>query len=134
MFHDAQEELKRLEAELLAEEAPAGEPEDTPAQDDLLDEESLDALLAQTQRIETPEGASVYQNYSNDFGKNLRNYASGYRAYNTDRTDEDLEEFSQQVYSPKKKGLAGLVITALLLTAAIFAVLCYLVLRFGGSL
>ena len=134
MFHDAQEELKRLEAELLAEEdSPVQEPE-SPAQDDLPEEDDLDILLAQTQRIETPEGASVYRNYSNDYGKSLRNYASGYKAYNTDKTDEDLEEFSQQVYSPRKKGLTGLVVTALLLTAAIFAVLCYLVVRFGGGL
>lgn len=133
MFQDAQEELKRLEQELLAEED-TPEQAQTPEEDDLLDEEDLDALLSQTQRIETPEGAAVYRNHSNDYGKALRNYASGYKAYNTDNCDPDLDEYAQQVYAPKKKGIAGLVITALLLTAAIFAVLCYLIVRYGGIL
>lgn len=133
MFQDAQEELKRLEQELLAEE---NTPEQalSPEEDDLLDEEDLDTLLSQTQRIETPEGAAVYRNHSNDYGKALRNYASGYKAYNTDHCDPDLDEYAQQVYAPKKKGVTGLVITALLLTAAIFAVLCYLIVRYGGIL
>ena len=133
MFQDAQEELKRLEQELLAgEDAP--DQTHPPEEDALLDEDELDTLLSQTQRIETPEGAAVYRNHSNDYGKNLRNYASGYKAYNTDNCDPDLEEYSQQVYAPGKKGIAGLVVTALLLTAAIFAVLCYLIVRYGGIL
>ena len=134
MFHDAQEELKRLEAELLEADTPNVQEDPVPEDPNLLDEESLDALLDQTQRIETPEGARIYRNHANDYGKNLRNFASGYKAYNTDTCDEDLEAYSQQVYAPKKKGLAGLVITALLLSAGIVAVLCYLWVRFGGAL
>ena len=39
----------------------------------------------------------MYQNYSNDYGRSLRNFASGYQAYNTDDTDVDLDEYCDQV-------------------------------------
>ncbi len=79
MFRDTSEELQRLQAELLAEEEPAELPpeEEPEEEDDFFDEYEEDEL-------DEPE--PVY-----------KNYASGYRAYNSDTTDEDLEEYSESV-------------------------------------
>ena len=111
MFRDAKEELARLEDALLEEEAQE-EPE-------FLEEAP-------------GEDPDVYVNYANDYGRNLRNFASGYKAYNTDTTDTDLDSFSKEVYESKKENLKGLWITALVLIIAIFGVLVWGFLRFGG--
>ena len=115
MFRDAKEELARLEEALLEEEA-----------QEELEEEFLEE--------EPGEDPDVYVNYANDYGKSLRNYASGYKAYNTDTTDTDLESFSEEVYESKKEDLKGLWITALVLLIAIFGVLAWAFFRFGGVL
>lgn len=122
MWRDAEEELQRLEAELLAEEEPVEE-------EDLLEDALLDELLQDTRA----ENVGVYQNFSNDYGKKLRNYASGYKAYNSDKTDEDLECYSETVREPEK-GITGLVITAIALTLGILAVLAWWLLRYRGVL
>ena len=125
MFQDAKEELKRLEAELLAEEMP----EDN-GQEAFLSEETVEELLEDSR---VAEGGAVYSNYSNAYGKNLRNYASGYKAYNADKTDQDLESYSEAVREPKRSGgTAVLVALALLLTAAVVGVLLWWLVRFGG--
>lgn len=116
MFHDAQEELKRLEAELLAEEEP--EEEMLPEEEEEDEEEAW--LYEDTRAASEPE---VFQNYSNDYGKNLRNYASGYRAYNSDLTDEDLEQYSEEVYESRRPKTGCLSILICLLTVAIAAAL-----------
>ncbi len=113
MFKDASEELERLQAELLAEEEPEEEyeEEETYEEDPWLYEDTA------------PEGDPViYQNYSNDYGKELRNYASGYRAYNSDITDEDLEDYSEQVRQGRGSG-SFLGVLAILLVLALLAVL-----------
>lgn len=116
MFRDTSEELARLEAELLAEEAP--EVEEEP-----LEEEVEEDLPWKFEDTRPAEGRVIYQNYSNDYGKGLRNYASGYRAYNTDESDEDLDTYAEDVCRGKKeKGIAGLVVAACLLALAIAAV------------
>jgi len=115
MFRDTKKELARLEDALLAEE---------------VQEESEEEFLEE----EPGEDPRVYVNYANDYGRNLRNYASGYKAYNTDTTDTDLESFSEEVYESKKENLRGLWITALVLLIAIFGVLAWAFLRFGGVL
>lgn len=84
MFRDKDEQLQRLQEALLEEEQTAQLPE----------EEDFEALLWETDQGETP---TVYQNYSNDYGRNLRNFASGYKAYNSDDTDVELEEYCDQV-------------------------------------
>lgn len=110
MFRDASEELKRLEAELLAEEKP---------EEELPPEEDDDYFLFEDTR---PEGdPEIYQNYSNDYGKNLRNYASGYRAYNTDETDEDLERYSEETYKAKRSGTGCLIVLLCLLAVVLAA-------------
>lgn len=115
MFRDTSEELARLEAELLAEEAPVQEEQP-------LEEEEED-LPWKFEDTRPAEGRVIYQNYSNDYGKGLRNYASGYRAYNADESDEDLDSYAEDVRQGKKeKGILGLALTACLLALAIAAV------------
>ena len=112
MFRDASEELERLQAELLAEDEPVELPPEEPP------EETEDTRPAQ--------GPAVYQNYSNDYGKNLRNYASGYRAYNSDTTDEDLEEYSEAVREGNtSRGSCLLAVIAVILALAILGVVAY---------
>ena len=119
MFRDASEELERLQAELLAEEEPAEEISPEPP------EEEYDPY-DEYEDTRPAEGPAVYQNYSNDYGKNLRNYASGYRAYNTDTCDDDLDEYSEDVRSGgKKRGcgcLTAMVLFLLLVLVALIAV------------
>ena len=112
MFRDTSEELQRLQAELLAEEEPA-QPQEPPEEEPFYDEYE-DTRPAQ--------GPAVYQNYSNDYGKDLRNYASDYRAYNTDTCDDDLDEYSEDVRSGGKKGsgcLTAIVLFLLLVLVAL---------------
>lgn len=118
MFRDASEELKRLQAELLAEDEPEELPPEEPPEEEEFLEEYEDTRPA--------DGPAVYQNYSNNYGKDLRNYASGYRAYNTDRCDEDLEEFSEEVLeSNTSGGGCVLALIAIILAMGIIGVLVY---------
>ena len=129
MFRDAKEELSRLEEELLAEDYV----HEAAAQDEaLLEEETLDALLQEDTRA--ADGTVIYKNFSNGYGKGLRNYASGYRAYNSDRTEEDPEALSEAVLSGDSSGLRGLTIAALLLTCGIVLTVIWLLLRYWGIL
>ena len=108
MFKDRQEELERLEAELLQEE-PQEETDDLPEEDYRFGEE-------------TPE---VYRNFSNGYRE--------VRAYNTDRTDEELEHFSEEVRQPRKNtDILVLCAIALCLIAGIIGVLCWWAVRFMG--
>lgn len=126
MFRDRSEELQRLEEALLEEEyeEPAEDMETAPEDEDLLTEDILDELLEDTAPA---QGAVAYQNYSNDYGH-------AYTAYNSDVTDEDLDEYCQQVQTPPKKDHFGLVILACLLMIGILGVLIYLMLVQGGIL
>lgn len=129
MYRDRQEELQRLQEQLLDGE----EPEEIVQEgEELLDEEELDALLEGADQGENPR---VYRNFSNGYGKDLRNYATGYKAYNTDRTDEDLESYSQEVLAPKEdKSITGLLILMLALLCGIAGVLCWIYLRMKGMI
>ena len=99
--------------------------DDTPAEDeDLLEEQMLDELLEDTAPA---KGAVPYHNYSNDYGQ-------GHTAYNTDVTDEDLDEYCQQVREAPKKDNTGLVILACLLALGVLGMVIYLMLRNGGIL
>lgn len=113
MFRDTSEELARLEAELLSEEEPEEELPEEEEEDDPWQYED-------TRAAAEPE---VFQNYSNDYGRSLRNYATGYRAYNSDDCDEDLDTYSEEVRLGKKSrvGCLGVAICliAVILTAAV---------------
>jgi len=133
MAKDQDEALRRLD-EALREDESENEDEIPDAEDrkdeNLLEEETLDQLLAD----EVPaRGGMIYRNYSNGYGKGLRNYASGYRAYNTDTCDTDLEQYSEQVRKEDKRS-GGLVALACLLAAGIIAVLLWWLLRYRGLL
>ena len=129
MFRDRQEELDRLQEQLLEEDPEELEEEYEDEDEEYLDAE-VDDLLAANDQGENPQ---TYNNYSNDYGRQLRNYASGYKAYNSDRTDEDLEEYSQQVHHPQKeKGITGLLILAMLLLLGIGGVLAWMLMRMKG--
>jgi len=132
MFHDAKEELKRIEAELLAEEASEMEKtaplEELPSVDEILNDETLRALLGETQRI---ENVDAYQNYSNQYGATADDRTQVFKAYNTDKSDADLQQYSDSVQEePKPEKLTGLIVTAALLAAGIVGVLAYWVLRY----
>jgi len=91
--------------------------------------ERLDTQLRQEQEAQPPESPSpepaVYHNFSNNYGRNLK-------AYNTDRSDEDLDSFSEAVREPRRShGIWGLIVTALCLTAGIVAVLFWWMIRFN---
>lgn len=117
MFRDTKEELDRLEAELLAQEEPAQ------SQEDALEEALLDEILKEYGAdAQQEESTVIYKNYSN-----------GYTAYNSDKTDEDLEEFSEAVREPKKdRSILVLSIVALVLMAGILGILAWWIVNLRG--
>ena len=118
MARDTDEELKRLQDALLEEEADAIEEDDLP--EPMTEEDSL------------IPNVSVYQNYSNDYGKKLRNYASGYRAYNADKTDIDMEEYSQEVKDGK--GSLGLLWFFVVLLLVLIGLVCAVLWKYLGGI
>lgn len=77
MHKDTKEALARLEEALLEDETPE------------LDDEDLDALLEE-----------FLDEDDHDFGDHpqaYQNFANGYRAYNTDRADLDMDVYSDEV-------------------------------------
>ena len=119
MFKDKKEELRRLEEELLLEEAL--EAEEARLEEEL--EEAQALLDSDTDYGE--ESEQTYYNYSNRYGK--------VNAYNNDTTDEDLDAYSDRVYTAgNEKSNMGLVLLATGLLVAIVVVLGILVLRFKG--
>ena len=125
MFRDTDEELERLQALLLAE---AEEEQEQQPESEFLDEEAFEALLGDTDQGENPR---VYQNYSNNYGRSLRNYATGYKAYNTDKTDTDLEAYSQEVLQPRKAASLWIWLV-LILMAAVVGAIVWIFLSVGG--
>lgn len=129
MFRDTQEELKRLEAQLLAEE---DEPvEEEAGEEEEIDDIQLEELLKSISDDEEEEVEEFFKTTVTDSG--VRNYANHYRAYNTDKTDDDLDSYSEEVRNPdRNRGVLGLSIVALLLMAGILAVLVWWLVRFQG--
>ncbi len=148
MFKDTEKELKRLEEELLAEEE-----EDEAAETETYDEacdEDWDEMLQQNEDQDEDmdmDMTRVFYGGSSDWQDETRVFNvdavqaqrqaaadTGSHIYNADNTDEDLDDYAQQVQEPKRKGVAGLVVTAVLLTAAILGVVIWWLIRFGGAL
>ena len=121
MNRDREEELQRLENELLE-------------QDDVLDEETPEEDNEEFEEEDTRIGdaPAVYQNFANNYGKDLRNFASGYKAYNTDDLDVDLEEFSQEVQEEKTAAPMWLPILLTLLIGAVVGAIVWFYLSLGG--
>jgi len=121
MFKDKKEELKRLEEALLLE----AQQEEAEAQQEAELEEA-EALLDDSDDFGDID-TEAYRNYANHYGK--------IKAYNTDRTDAQLEDFSDTVYEGKRHNSnLGLLALAAALLVGIVAVLGWIVLRFKGLL
>lgn len=111
MRDDTKRELERLERELLAQEA------DTQSDDELLDDiknilgddSSAEPAFDDPQTIHDPKEPMVYCNYSNDYGRELQDFADSGEA---------------PAKKPDKVTL-GLLITACVLTLGIIGVLIY---------
>ena len=149
MFRDTKEELRRLEEELLAAEREASEMaradrllEEFLAEEDGYDDSEEDFM--QDYPAGLVAGSGGYRNYSNHYGQDPnygqpQNYGQprNYRqpqtpppVYNTDWTDEDLEEYSQEVYEQPRDDLRGLVVLAMFLLAGILGVLAFWAVRY----
>lgn len=145
MFKDTQQELERLSEELLKAEEETFDEEEA-CEDEESCQEEYEEEYEEEEPAEAPpeyiyddtraaQGPAVYQNYSNDYGRGLRNYASGYQAYNSDECDEDLDTFSDEVYEePPEKSNTGLMITACVLAAILGVVVLLVVLKYKGVL
>ena len=126
MFKDTDEELSRLSSELLKEEDESEEEyeeeydegyEDSYEEEDVFPEYDYEDTRAAQDPV-------VYQNYSN-----------GYRAYNSDDCDEDLDAFSEDVYeAEEERGNTGLVILACVLASMLALVMLFMVLKYKGVL
>lgn len=141
MFKDTEEELRRLEAELLAqeeeeedweeveEEEAWQEPVEINALDeDLLNNRELDILLEDTQVFGE---AGAYQNHANHYGAGANNPA---RIYNSDRLEQTPEELSDELLEEPRRNTTALVVLACLLAAGILCVAVWWLLRFRGVL
>lgn len=124
MFQDTKQELERLQAQLLEEEEQTAPEQD----EDFLDEEIFDKILSDTDQ---GEACGVYQNYSNNYGRNLRNYASGYKAYNTDKTEISPQQMSQEILQPRKT-VGPWLWVVLALMALVVGVIGWLFFSMGG--
>ena len=109
MHKDTKEALARLEAELLADETPE------------LNDEELDALLEEFLDEDETEFA--------DHPAGYQNFANGYRAYNTDDVDADLDIYSDAVLEEPE--VISLPLRIVLVTALVGAAvsLAYIVAR-----
>jgi len=126
MFRDAQEELKRLEAQLLA-----GEPEKENAREEAEDAEALE------EEELTPEDLAQLRKLLKDPEPEcpIRNYANHYKAYNSDRTDGDPDAYTQELESGSGRRRGGArILLALLLLAAVIGAVAWWLLRAGGQL
>lgn len=124
MFRDKDAELQRLEQALLEEEQT-----DAVQEEEYLDQDALEVLWDDTRPGDAPR---VYQNHANHYGADLKNYATGYRAYNADDTDTDPEELAQEVLTEDKKGFGWLLAVLVVLLGALVAAMVYLYLQLGG--
>lgn len=118
MFQDKNEELRRLEA-LLAEEE---------ADEQLLAEETQEDA-------EDPafsDGLPHTDEY--DIDRFYMEQTHAFTAYNSDRTDTDLEEFSQDVWEGKRQSISPLVVLACVLATGVLLAVLHLILRYGGWL
>ena len=111
MSRDTDDALRKLQDALWEEDA-----QETP----FLTEEEIDALSDQDISSHEP--------------KSVRNYASGYKVYNSDKTDTDLDAFSETVRmseNHRHRGRGLLATVLCLLTAAVVAALLFYLYKGG---
>lgn len=128
MFRDAKEELARLEAELLAADRADEEAANDALLEEFLNEEDdyPDGDMDFGYGIPDDSRGMVYRNYSNNYGRGNPSRP----VHNSDRTDEDLDVYSDWVYQEEKDNVRGLLITAMMLLGGIVAVLLFWVFRY----
>lgn len=80
-----------------------------------------EALLAEEE--EEPEADRTYTNFAN-----------GYRIYNTDTADRDLDDFSEEVYRAERPRRTGLWLTLLLISLLALGFLAGWLLTYLGVL
>ena len=123
MFKDTEEELKRLEAELLEDDEEPEQCED--GLDDVLNDEFLQRILAEDEDI---DATRIYREPNNTWDG---------PAYNTDYVDdyvdEDPYEMSMEL-EENRDSITGLLVTASFLSAGILLVLLWWAIRYGGML
>lgn len=90
-------------------------------------------LLAEEEQPASPEQAPlVFRNFANNYGEDLRNFASNYSAYNADRTDEDPQEFAHMLMEEnRKERIWPLAAGILVLLGGILGVLAYWCIHMG---
>ena len=140
MFKDTDEALARLEAELLREEEDDLTEEEYNEYEEEYDEEPEEEKTVPPEYVyedtRSSAGSVIYQNYSNNYGKNLRNYASGYHAYNADISDEDPDSYTEELLEEEEpeKSNTALVLIACLLSLTIAATVLIFALKARGVL
>ncbi len=93
--------------------------------------EKLSQELLREEQPQAPQEPLVYRNFANNYGKDLRNFASNYKAYNADCTDEDPQELSEELLEKKKERLWPLAVLDLLLLGGILGIAAYWVFGLG---
>ena len=117
MFRDREEELDRLEAALMDED----------------EEESTDEVILEDIVI-TPKAPTYAQDLFQITEDEEDEPLPDFDAYNSDITDEDLEEYSETVYDGTQQKSLGLLAIFLLVLAGILFVLAWMLLKYGGFL
>ena len=129
MFKDTDEELSRLSSELLKEE------------EEVYDEAYEEVEEAYEETQEEYDSEEVFPDYDYEDTRAVKdpvvyqNYSNGYRAYNSDDCDEDLDAFSEDVYeAQEERSNTGLVILACVLASMLGLVMLFMVLKYKGVL
>lgn len=133
------DELWRLQQELLAVEEEDYEEEDLDILEEFLEEEDPEALeeFFDTDYEEEYDQEPFYRNHANNYGKNVKNYANRYGKGSPKQFDDDMDfdngeyDDSDVLYrddyrkarKKKKKANFGLIVLAIAEIAAIGAIL-----------
>ena len=133
MFKDKEEALRRLEAELLQEEE---EQEESEAWEEEDWEEDPEEAWDGDPDEEEEEDQDEEDEEDGPYEAPAHRYRVPHgRAYNADRVDEDLEEFSEKIYNADKRSRGRWIAAGVLIVlAAVLLVLAFLAARYGGSL
>ena len=120
MFKDTKDELERLEAVLLDDNADEAPTEVLPT---IFDDNTLDALLSEDHSFGNTENADIYKNFSN-----------GYGASKEGGDEEAYEEYESDTEPARDPVVTGLTILAIVLVAGILGVLLWALITFRGLL
>lgn len=110
MKDDTREELERIEKELLAEESREDETLEDILDNDLIKEVLAEPAFEDPDMIHEPEEPLIYCNYSNDYGRDLQEFA---------------ENGGELANKKDDKLMIGLMITASCLCLGIIGVLIF---------